>query len=119
LGTGPPEAGLYVRHNGTVGRLHPDHFEWATFQRLLTEDVLVRGDEVLLEVRARKGTAEVRGTFVELSVQGLSVAVDAPDKPVTFSLRDVSSGSLRLLLASKKVLAGEEFAAMTRKGAAV
>ena len=112
---GPPEAGLYVRHKGSIGRL-ADHSEWATFQRLLGGELLVRGDEVFLELRGPNGAVvEVRGTFQQLAPAGVVVAVDSPDKPVTFQLRDVMSGSFKLLLASRKLIAGEEFADHARR----
>ena len=120
LASGPPEAGLYVRHRGAIGRLHPDHFDAATFERLLGGEVLVRGDQVLLEIRTKtEEVLETRGTFLELRSNSVVIAMNSLERPSTFPLRDLMSGSLRLLLPTKTLHAGEEFMAVTRDGMAI
>src|SRR4051812_5997552 len=110
---GPSGVGLYVRNKGVIGRLHPEHLDWTTFQRLLGGDLVVRGDQVMFEVRRGEQIEEIRGTFVEIAPAGVVVTVDSPERPTTFPLREVMSGSFRLLLATRRLRAGEEFAGFT------
>lgn len=113
LGCGPGSAGLYVRlEGGKLGRLSPERLRLETFERLLPDQVLCKGDEVL--VTPTNGL-EVRGRLVVPPTDRLTIE-RRHGETVSVPFDGQVPGSLRLLFRSSDLRPGDEFWVESRTG---
>lgn len=115
LGLGPDQAGLYVRMRGPnpkLGRLLPSRLDWSTFAKLLAEDVVVPGNELLVVTEAG---LERRGKLAEPLDERIVLNLANGD---VFSapLSRIGAKSLRLLYRAKDLRPGDEFLVRSRSG---